>query len=66
MKLRPTPESAEVAGIRKLYDHEVYELRLEIGNLRERLARGRPTATYALLALLGAAAGVVATWLVML
>jgi len=64
-KLRPTPESAEVAAIRQQYDREVYALRVEVGELRERLTRGRPAGLYVLLALLGAAIGAVATWLVM-
>lgn len=64
-KLRVTPESAEVAAVRKQYDREVYDLRLEVKDLRARLERGRPTGLFVLCASLGAAAGAVATWLVM-
>jgi hypothetical protein len=38
VKIKPTPESAEVLTIRCQYDREVYALRQEISELRAQLA----------------------------
>jgi len=68
VKIKPTPESAEVAAVRHQYDCEAYGLRTEIARLRNQLHEDGVTSTmYAALVLsftLGLAIGVVLYWAV--
>lgn len=58
-------EPSEVAQLRMGYDREIYDLRVEVAQLREELRKQRRPRWHLVLDALAAISGAVATWLVM-